>query len=63
MRMLSLAILGAASAASLVACTPIEKEKKPVPPQSSASRMPWNTPVAGQGQGQFGMLPGMNQRR
>lgn len=40
-----------------------EKEKKPVGPQSSANRMPWNTPVTGQGGGQMGMMPQMNQRR
>ena len=38
-------------------------EKKPVGPQSSAGKMPWNVPQNGQGQGQFGMIPGMNQRR
>ena len=38
-------------------------EKKPVGPQSSASKMPWNVPQNGQGMGQFGMMPQMNQRR
>jgi len=35
-------------------------DDKPVPPQSSTSRMPWNTPRPGEGQAQFG---GMLQRR
>lgn len=38
-------------------------EKQPVGPQSSASKMPWNVPQNGQGMGQFGMIPQMNQRR
>jgi hypothetical protein len=40
-----------------------EPEKKPVGPTSSSSRLPWNTPVAGQGQGQFGMMPQNQIRR
>jgi starvation-inducible outer membrane lipoprotein len=35
-------------------------ENKPVGPESSASKMPWNTPRPGEGQAQFG---GMLQRR
>ena len=35
-------------------------QKKPVGPVSETSAIPWNSPVAGQGQGQFGM---MNQNR
>ena len=38
-------------------------EKKPVGPVSETSRIPWNTPVAGQGQGQFGMMPQNQYRR
>jgi len=44
-------------------CALPEKEKKPVPPPSSASNMPWNVPQSGQGMGQLGMLPQMQQRR
>lgn len=40
-----------------------EPEKKPVGPVSDTSRIPWNTPVAGQGQGQFGMMPQNQYRR
>ncbi len=40
-----------------------EPEKKPVGPVSETSRIPWNTPVAGQGQGQFGMMPQNQYRR
>jgi len=37
--------------------------KKPVGPESETSKIPWNTPVAGQGQGQFGMMPQNQYRR
>jgi hypothetical protein len=40
-----------------------EPERKPVGPVSETSRIPWNTPVAGQGQGQFGMMPQNQYRR
>lgn len=40
-----------------------DAEKKPVGPVSETSRIPWNTPVAGQGQGQFGMMPQNQYRR
>ncbi len=40
-----------------------EAEKKPVPPTSDTSQIPWNSPVPGQGQGQFGMLPQNQYRR
>lgn len=37
--------------------------KKPVGPVSETSQIPWNSPVAGQGQGQFGMMPQNQYRR
>lgn len=40
-----------------------QPEKKPVGPVTETSRIPWNTPVAGQGQGQFGMMPQNQYRR
>jgi hypothetical protein len=40
-----------------------EPEKVPVGPVSETSKIPWNTPVAGQGQGQFGMMPQNQYRR
>ncbi len=40
-----------------------EPEKKPVGPVTDTSRIPWNSPVAGQGQGQFGMMPQNQYRR
>lgn len=40
-----------------------EAEKKPVGPASETSKIPWNTPVPGQGQGQFGMMPQNQYRR
>jgi hypothetical protein len=40
-----------------------EPERKAVGPVSDTSKIPWNTPVAGQGQGQFGMMPQNQHRR
>lgn len=40
-----------------------EPEKVPVGPVSETSKIPWNTPVAGQGQGQFGLMPQNQYRR
>jgi hypothetical protein len=40
-----------------------EPEKKPVPPTTETSRIPWNQPIPGQGQGQFGMMPQNQYRR
>lgn len=49
--------------AMAVSCKLPEQEKKPVPPPTTSSNMPWNVPQSGQGQGQFGMIPQMTQRR
>jgi len=38
-------------------------EKKPVGPATDTSMIPWNAPVAGQGQGQFGMMQQNQYRR
>lgn len=55
---LSIGLLGSSCGTSR------EVEKKPVPPPgSTASKMPWNVPQAGQGMGQFGMLPQQMQQR
>ena len=40
-----------------------ETEKKPVGPVSDTSKIPWNAPIAGQGQGQLGMMPQNQYRR
>ena len=40
-----------------------EPVRKPVGPVSETSKIPWNSPVAGQGQGQFGMMPQNQYRR
>jgi len=64
MRSLSSLVIVALVAGCFSSCmTDKEPEKKPVPPQSSAGKMPWNVPQAGQGGGQFGMIPQLNQRR
>lgn len=46
----------------LISCAD-EPEKKPVGPVSETSKIPWNSPVPGQGQGQFGMMPQNQYRR
>lgn len=46
---------------ALVSC--VSKETKPVGPVSNKSKIAWNQPVPGQGQGQFGMLPQNQYRR
>lgn len=57
-----LSLLSCAATLGIVSCAePVEK--KPVGPVSETSAIPWNTPVAGQGQGQFGMLPQNQYRR
>lgn len=40
-----------------------DPEPKPMGPVSETSKIPWNSPVAGQGQGQFGMMPQNQYRR
>ena len=53
----------AAVAFSFSSCATDTAEKKPVGPVSETSQIPWNSPVAGQGQGQFGMMPQNQYRR
>ncbi len=45
------------------ACADKEPVKKPVGPVSETSQIPWNSPITGQGQGQFGMMPQNQYRR
>ncbi len=40
-----------------------KEERRPIGPVSDTSKIPWNSPVAGQGGGQFGMLPQNQYRR
>jgi len=61
-RYFGLFLLGLVAGLGLVSCAG-EYEKKPAGPVSETSRIPWNTPVAGQGQGQFGMMPQNQYRR
>jgi hypothetical protein len=61
---LALVILACPVVLSLNSCTQGEPEKKPVgPPGSEVSKIPWNTPISGQGQGQFGMMEQNKYRR
>ena len=62
-RNLFLLLVAVAAAFGFSACANDEPEKKPVGPVSDTSKIPWNSPVAGQGQGQFGMMPQNQYRR
>ena len=59
---ISLLLATTATALVVGACAG-QPEKKPAGPATETSRMPWNTPVPGQGQGQFGMMPQNQYRR
>jgi hypothetical protein len=61
-RNLSLLIAASLTCLGFASCAD-KPEKKPVGPVSETSRIPWNRPVAGQGQGQFGMMPQNQYRR
>ncbi|HEX7261013.1 MAG TPA: hypothetical protein VF258_04305 [Luteolibacter sp.] len=58
----TLLLLVTAACFGLVSCAD-EPQKKPLGPVSETSNIPWNSPVAGQGQGQFGMMPQNQYRR
>jgi hypothetical protein len=58
----ALAALVLSAILPMASCTTEEKERKPVPPQSSSSQIPWNKPVSGQGGGAFGALPQQPRR-
>lgn len=60
-RYTSLCLLAFAAAVGLSACA--DTEPKPVGPISDTTVIPWNTPIAGQGQGQMGMMPQNQYRR
>lgn len=59
---LSVFLLILATGSGLSSCAD-KAEKAPVGPVSDTSKMPWNSPVAGQGQGQFGAMPQNQYRR
>lgn len=40
-----------------------DTEPKPVGPTTDTSKIPWNKPISGQGQGQFGMMRQNQYRR
>ncbi len=61
-RKLPLLFLALAAGLGFSSCAD-EPEQKPVGPVSDTSKIPWNSPVAGQGQGQFGMMPQNQYRR
>jgi hypothetical protein len=60
-RNISLCLLALVAALGITACA--DTEKKPAGPVSTSSQIPWNTPIAGQGQGQMGMMPQNQYRR
>lgn len=59
-RNLSLCLIALAAAAGLSSCADTEKKPGPV---SNSTTIPWNAPIAGQGQGQMGMMPQNQYRR
>ncbi len=61
-RILVLPLASLIAAVGFTSCAD-EPEKKPVGPVSETSKIPWNTQVPGQGQGQFGMMPQNQYRR
>ena len=62
-RELALLLLALPAVLILNSCATGEEEKKPVGPVSETSKIPWNSPLPGQGQGQFGMMPQNQYRR
>ncbi len=61
-RKLSVVFLALISGAAFTSCAN-DTETKPVGPVSETSKIPWNAPIAGQGQGQLGMMPQNQYRR
>lgn len=61
-RILLLSVLLPTVVSGLSSCVETA-EKKPPGPVSDTSNIPWNSPISGQGQGQFGMLPQNQYRR
>jgi hypothetical protein len=61
-RIVTLSLLALASAFGFTACAG-DSEPKPAGPVSNSSQIPWNAPIAGQGQGQMGMKPQNQYRR
>lgn len=61
-RKFSALLLALVSGVALTSCAN-DTDPKPVGPVSETSKIPWNSPVAGQGQGQLGMMPQNQYRR
>ena len=61
-RELALLFLAVPAMLALTSCA-TDEEKKPVGPTTDTSLIPWNSPIPGQGQGQFGMMPQNQYRR
>ena len=57
MRNITAAILSLGFLLPLASCNLPEKEKKPVPPPTQSSQIPWNQPIPGQGGGAMGAMP------
>jgi hypothetical protein len=60
---LLLLIAGALGSLVLASCVNKEPERKPVPPPSTTSKIPWNSQGPSGGGGQFGALPQNQYRR
>jgi hypothetical protein len=62
-RNFSFVLLLASCGFGLASCADQEPVKKTVGPVSETSKIPWNAPISGQGQGQFGMMQQNQHRR
>ncbi len=62
MKHLASLIFLAAASISISSCV-TGSENTVAGPTSDTSKIPWNAPVAGQGQGQMGMMPQNQYRR
>ncbi len=51
------------SVLAITSCVTEEPKPKAMGPTSDTSKIPWNSPIPGQGQGQFGALPQNQYRR
>ena len=58
----SLTLLSLLTLGGFTSCAE-EPEKRVTGPTTETSKIPWNRPLSGQGQGQFGMLPTNQHRR
>ncbi|MEX1048411.1 MAG: hypothetical protein WED15_02700 [Akkermansiaceae bacterium] len=62
-RLFCLLLLAGSTGFGFVSCADTAERAPVGPPSSGTSKIPWNSPIAGQGQGQMGMMPQNQYRR